>query len=103
MFDFPNDKLIKAQREKLQDQMTGSYKNPEMLVKGLSQEDFNIQYPEAKFERYSFESLSKAKAELKKGENFDEQAFDLETSKMKPIVIENEGKKKLMYVREKAA
>jgi len=103
MFDFPNDKLIKAQREKLQDQMTGSYKNPEMLVKGLSQEDFNNQFPEDKFERYSFESLSKAKAELKKGENFDEQAFDLETSKMKPIVIENEGKKKLMYVREKAA
>jgi hypothetical protein len=102
MFDFPGDKLIKAQRERLQDQMMGSYKNPETLIKGLSQEDFNSQYPETKFERYSFESLSKAKTELKKGENFDEQAFDLETSKMKPVVVQNEGKKKLMYVREKA-
>lgn len=104
MFNFPGDKAITSNRERINNQILGSYKGTEaVLVKGLSMDEFNSQYPKDKFEVYSFESLQNAKNDLKKGEDFNEVKFDSEVSKMKPIVVQNdEGKKKLMYVKEKA-
>ena len=107
MFDFPNSTEIKSFQDKAKAKIVGSFHLDEnstsqaMLIKGLSVEEFNVAYPKEQYEYLPYVKIAEAKDNLKKGEDFNEQDFDLEVSKMTPVVVQQDQIKKLIYVREK--
>lgn len=106
MFDLANNQGIINHRERVQAQILGSFKDDPRsqvtLLKGISLAEFNSQYPPDQYERYSFDSLTKAKDDLAKAEDFKQDEFDGVVSTMTPVVVASLQGKKLMYVKKKA-
>lgn len=107
MFDFPNSAEIKNFQDKAKAKIVGSFHlddnstSQAMLIKGLSVEEFNTAYPKEQYEYLPYAKIAEVKDNLKKGEDFNEQDFDLEVSKMTPVVVQQDQIKKLIYVRKK--
>lgn len=103
-FDLGNNDAVQGYHNKIKNQILGSFKGTEAnLVKGITVEDFKKAYPAEKFEHYSFESLTKAKDELSKADDFKKEQFDEQVADMTLVIVQHQDQKKLMYVREKKA
>lgn len=111
MFDFPNDQLIKSHREQQQFRLLGSFKSEDKnfqasLIKGLSVAEFDATYPDATFEKFSFEAVEKYKADLRKANESDlvkaDTEIQQEIASLQQVVVQQGELKKIVLVRKKA-
>lgn len=74
-------------------------------AKLITKAEFDEQYPEKSFERYSLQSVNKFREELMKAEGVDnpEDAFIKATKDLKHFVVQSEGNKAILFVRKKEA
>lgn len=110
MFDFHNASTIRSHRELQQAKMLLSFKSEDKghqasLIKGITTQEFEAKYPKDAYESFSFQAIERFKADLVKANENDlvkaEGQFNEGTQNLQPVVVENNGSKKLVYVRKK--
>lgn len=99
---------IKKDQADRKAQILSAFKNVENDPRAatvITKADFEDQYPEAKFERYSLSSLTKFREELNKSEDVDNKdaAFVEATKDFKHFLVVHNGVRAAMFVREKVS
>lgn len=99
---------IRKDQEDRKAQILSAFKNVEndpKVATVISKADFESQYPEAQFERYSLKSLTKFREELNKSEDVDNKdaAFIEATKDFKHLLVVHSGAKAPMFVRKKVS
>lgn len=72
-------------------------------AKLITKAEFDEQFPEKTYERYSLQSITKFREELTKAEDITdpEDAFVKATKDLKHFVVQSEGNKAILFVRKK--
>lgn len=104
MIHLGNQEQIDSVRKAKRSQITAHYKNP-AIEKAISVDDFNKEYSEDKYDRWSQASMNKFVEDFKKSEDFDEESGADDLMKSFDGIIRvavTDGKKvQNIFVREK--
>lgn len=96
---------IEKQRELQKARIRGIFKEAteEKGASIIAKSEFEAQYPDAQYERYSVQSLTKFRDELNKSEDVEDKdaAFKEATKDFKHFLVVEKGQKVPMFVRKK--
>lgn len=72
-------------------------------AKLITKAEFDTQFPEQSFERYSLQSITKFREELTKAEGVEnpEDAFIQATKDLRHYVVQSQGNNAIIFVRKK--
>lgn len=86
-------------------QILNSFKKgtDDSFAKPITKAEFETEYPVDKFEIYSLQAVDKFRQELNKAEDIADKddAFKKATVDLKPFIVHGDGKKVIVFTREK--
>lgn len=90
-----------SQKAKIVNSYEGDKSNPGKDIQVLTKAEFEEKFPADKFEFYSLLSIHRFRTDLMKSESYTDAAFSEAAEGLKPYLVHGEGRKQLMFVREK--
>jgi hypothetical protein len=101
------DKIEQARKEQ-KARIYSAFKEatqPKQTATLITKAEFEEQYPETQFERYSLKSVSAFRDEINKSETVEnkDEAFKAATKDLKHFMVQSGGKHVIMFVRKKQA
>lgn len=102
----PISAAIREHQRAKKAQIYNSFKqavDPSKLAQPISKAEFEEQFPVEKFELYTLTAVDQFRQEILKAEDVTDKdgAFQKATEDLKPFIVHGEGKRVIMFTREK--